>query len=286
MARFSDRIGLTRAHAILQTDSMNDDLRNSLWNALAVTLADVHAIKDEYDEPTEGYYFVARLWLDYFKKPLDDMPDWWRDALKVLKLAYTKAEWFEVYNFVEAVVESLEGLDKNYRTERGPSFRNLCNRYLEREMAGYRVIGSHVVAITSEAEIQAVEEALTMRDRFRPISTHLATAVALMSDKKNPDYRNSIKESISAVEAACQLITGDPKSTLGQALKALESKNVNIHPSLRLGFDKLYGWTSDAGGIRHAILEESTLRFDDAKFMLVACSAFVNFLKASAPTGE
>lgn len=40
----------------------------------------------------------------------------------------------------------------------------------------------------------------------------------------------------------------------------------------------MYGYTSDEDGIRHSLLEESTLKFMDAKFMLVSCSAFINFL--------
>lgn len=35
-------------------------------------------------------------------------------------------------------------------------------------------------------------------------------------------------------------------------------------------------------GIRHAILEEPNVGFHEAKFMLVACSAFVNFLISKA----
>ncbi len=40
---------------------------------------------------------------------------------------------------------------------------------------------------------------------------------------------------------------------------------------------KLYGYSSDEDGIRHAILEEKEIGFDEAKFMLVACSGFVNY---------
>jgi hypothetical protein len=90
-------------------------------------------------------------------------------------------------------------------------------------------------------------------------------------------YRNSIKESISAVEAMCKLAAHDDKATLGQVLPKM-----GLHPALRDGFNKLYGYTNDADGIRHALLEESTLTFDDAKFMLVACAAFINYLKAKA----
>jgi hypothetical protein len=106
--------------------------------------------------------------------------------------------------------------------------------------------------------------------------------VDLFSDRKSPDYRNSVKESISAVEAICKIITGDEKATLGQALKKLEDKGLHLHAALRNAFSSLYGYTNDAEGIRHALLEEPTLDFDDAKFMLVSCSAFVNYLAAEA----
>jgi hypothetical protein len=43
----------------------------------------------------------------------------------------------------------------------------------------------------------------------------------LFEGRKATDFRNSIKESISAVEAMCQILTGDDKATLGQALKKL-----------------------------------------------------------------
>jgi len=95
-----------------------------------------------------------------------------------------------------------------------------------------------------------------------------------------PNYRNPIKESISAVESLCNLITGR-KDTLGDALKKLEAKVV-IHPALKKGFSSIYGYTSDADGIRHGLLEETNLDFEDAKFMLVSCSAFVNYLIAKS----
>jgi len=47
-------------------------------------------------------------------------------------------------------------------------------------------------------------------------------------------------------------------------------------------YSKLYGYTSDSDGIRHALLKENKLNFEDAKFMLVSCSAFVNYLTIKA----
>ena len=108
------------------------------------------------------------------------------------------------------------------------------------------------------------------------VSTHIRLALEKLSDRSKPDYRNSIKESISAVEAACKLISGDDKATLTPALRKISG----LHPALIQAFEKLYGYTCDAEGIRHALTEEENLDQNDAKYMLIACSAFVNYLIA------
>jgi len=60
-------------------------------------------------------------------------------------------------------------------------------------------------------------------------------------------------------------------------LKKIKDK-IGLHPALEKGFGAIYGYTSDQGGIRHAMIDESTCDFEDAKYMLVSCSAFVNYL--------
>jgi hypothetical protein len=97
-------------------------------------------------------------------------------------------------------------------------------------------------------------------------------------NKTKPDYENSVKESISAIEAKCKLILNDKKVTLGLALKSLEDKGVKIHTSLKEGFIKLYGYSCDEAGIRHANGLDMNTTYEEAKFMLVACSAFLNYL--------
>lgn len=87
------------------------------------------------------------------------------------------------------------------------------------------------------------------------------------------------------MEALCKTIANDDKATLGQALDVIERTHaVDFHGALKRAFDSLYGYTSSAEGIRHSLglLEEPDLNFDDAKFMLVSCSAFVNYLVSKA----
>ncbi len=112
-----------------------------------------------------------------------------------------------------------------------------------------------------------------------PVSDHIKRAIELFSDRKDPDYRNSVKESISAVEALVKSICGSEKGTLGALLKEL-SRTQAIHPALVGAFKTLYGYTSDANGIRHALSDEDSVSFEEAKFMLVACSAFINYVRS------
>ncbi len=78
------------------------------------------------------------------------------------------------------------------------------------------------------------------------------------------------------------MITGDQDATLGKALARLEGKIGKYPHSLRNAFNQLYDYTSGAEGIRHGLLGESHLDIEDAKFMLIACSAFINYLVAKA----
>ena len=133
-----------------------------------------------------------------------------------------------------------------------------------------------VLPISNEEELETVNEA--NKTPYSPVNEHIQKAISLL--KKEPsDYANSVKESISSVEALCQIIIGDKSATLGKAIKKLKEKGVIIPPALEWAFDKLYGYTSSEGGIRHALSEGDTPpTFDDAKYMLVSCSAFVNYL--------
>ena len=77
----------------------------------------------------------------------------------------------------------------------------------------------------------------------------------------------------------CQILTGNDNATLGDCLKKLKD---SIHPAMKEAFLKLYGYTSDANGIRHANgLGEGDSTFAEAKYMLVSCSSFISYLSES-----
>jgi len=268
--KFSERYGYSPTKDI-QIKNINTNLKNSLWNQIITYVLNPSQPPGFRQKANNIYLFIKNgIWGDHLKIPIDDFSTF--HYIADLREIYNSLIWYKIYDLLEYIV-------KNHPSERLKKiFIQECNRILKREISGYRFIDEIISIITSEEEIANVEEAMKDEDPFKPVSIHIKNALKLFTDRKAPDYRNSIKESISAVESICNIITGEKKSTLGQALKEVEKK-IPIHKALKSAFQNLYGYTSDAEGIRHALMVESDLDHEDAKFMLISCSAFVNYLK-------
>lgn len=256
---------------------MTEELRNSLWNALHVAVWEsVGFMHDRHGNLPQIDDFSTHLWFKFFKKPVDQRPtyvhhDRSERILKIIRDYFFNAKWHEVYDFIEFVVMAFK--------KAKPRLTEFLNTVLTAEMSAYRFIDGKLVDIIDEQEVAMLEEALA-DTRFAAVAAHLGRALALLADRKHPDYRNSIKESISAVEAMARLLSGNYRATLGEALKSLE-KGGKLHSALKEGFSKLYGYTNDEHGIRHAMLDEPDLNQADAKYFLLSCTSFTNYLKAS-----
>lgn len=264
--KFSERKNFKTYSTLIQTNEMNAELRISLWNVLL--LFKWNFKHNYFEEKIED--FSRYLWFAYLKKPIDERPDTPYKILQIIRTYFMECDWHEVYDFLEFTL-------MYYKDEQLTEY---INAVLERELSGYRFINGIISDITDCQEKEMLEQALGDND-FPGVRAHLERAFKMLSDKKSPDYRNSIKESISAVESLAIILSDCPKATLGEALKIIEKKG-KLHSALKDGFSKLYGYTSDEGGIRHAMLEEPNLSAADAKFFLLSCTSFINYLKSKA----
>lgn len=268
---FSQRYGYKTIKDVIQIDSINRELKTGLWNVLTINYWNRLLSYDRIENDMFLYELVHIIWTDFFKNPIDEIDDYWSESLNFIKkFFFEDGEWFEIYDFLEFIAKNTAFEDVL------DSFISECNVIMERELSGFRFINRVIVRITSEIEISEIETAVNNSSLG---SQHLSTALELLSNKSNPDYRNSIKESICAVESISKQLAGQRKGELKNALYVLETKlGFQLHGALKEGFLKIYGYTSDDSGIRHGLTEEGNLDFEDAKFMLVACSAFVNYL--------
>ena len=228
-----------------------------------------------YDRQSETIHGIIKItWIKYFKMPVDTCPSFdpsnHDSSYNQLRNQFFTAEWWEVFDLVEFLISHIQ-------RDFAPKLTDLLNNVLETENSAYRVVNGEITEITDEQEIQSIETAF--ESPSHGARKHFENALKLLSDRKDPDYPNSIKESISAVESACRTVSGNPKATLGDCLKAIQ-KDRPLHPAFKEALNKLYGYTSDEGGIRHSLSDApaAQLSYADAKFMLVTCTAFVNYL--------
>ena len=100
------------------------------------------------------------------------------------------------------------------------------------------MVNDSLVRNIEEHEIASIENAIN-KHKYNGVKIHMQKALEHISDKNNPDFRNSIKESISSVESICAIICGKENATLGEALKIIDkNKKIELHPSLIEGYKK------------------------------------------------
>jgi hypothetical protein len=256
--RFSDRIGVTQPKTLLQRDVLDTPLKNLLWEVCLNILQE----EDRRDVATTR----REIWIHFFKRSTDTMPPYGRDARARIREWFYSSDWYDVYNFIEFVAQM------------HPKSADAFNFFLTQEKSIYRLIDGQLCPISDETEVDSVKNALSVPDRFGGARRHVSEALAMYSRKPTPDYRNAIKEAISAVESAAKIISNDEHATLGDAIKKI-GQNHPMHGAFKEAILKLYGYASDENGIRHALLTDtSNVGEAEAHFMIVACSALINYM--------
>ncbi|AFY62050.1 AbiJ-NTD4 domain-containing protein [Synechococcus sp. PCC 6312] len=272
---FSHRNGLKEYKKTIQIKSVDKELRNSLWTLLIthyyLDLVNYRQLLSNQQKNHLTILFL-QLWTSHFKEPLDEMPALDKHSnnsfYHYLRSYFFNCNYGDLYDLLEFIV-------KNSHPDFNEDFIKETNKALERENSAYRFIGNEVVEITCNEEINEIDDALSTP--FSSVKTHLQTALQLLSDKKRPDYRNSIKESISAVESLVRIVCKDDNMILSDGLKPIQAK-LEIHPALIKGLGAIYAYTSDESGVRHSIKDRDVPEYAEAKLMLVICSSFVNYL--------
>lgn len=283
---FSERIGKPTCAVTIQLDEFDDRTRtfisNLLFDFLQITFQnDAQFRKQPYGNTPVPLSsdFCKNLGQDVFsfRNHLQEgyVYNWVDFYTSNIENALDNAPYNEILDLLEYICNWLSAKTNSCSEH----FQRNFNTLFQQEYVGYRFISKRIVPITDELEISEIEQAC--KTPFDGARAQLQKALGFLSDRENPDYKNCVKESISAVEATCRIIAEKDSATLGEALKLLAKHGLKLHPCLNSGIDKLYSYACDQGGVRHAEHEaESIVTFEEAKFMMVTCSAIVNYLVA------
>lgn len=284
MQNFSGRSGIKDPRSA-QIGSMSITLKNRLWN-------DVHKYLEAgikysatgyqtagFDNKTYNL-IVNRLLGNFYGEKITRFNNNAKVLIRVLEKKYDSQTWNEIYDFFEFILSEINKDDRI-------SFTNAIQKTLSDENAGYCLSNGIFIPIDNEADLTEIHDAES--ESPDEVKEHLAKAKKFLSPRnETPDYQNSIKESISAVEATLRHINQNEK-ILSENLKELP---FDLHTALKDSLNKLYGYTSDASGIRHSAkiyrnkLNTQKPNKSEGRFMLIVCSAFINLLNNKNETKE
>lgn len=267
MSLFSERYGYTKPSDVMIREQITPEIQNAICSCF-----------DRMEDDGYHYYYVTLqkyLWTEFLHRrelSFNVNPN----LLVATNFIEDKNKpWYEKLDLIDKSIEYLMANHIPYVKD----FIFDLNHEFEQLHFAYRIVDNQIVEITSKEEIRSIEDAISNNDN--PIRTHFQAALQLYAKRPEGDFRNSIKESISAVEVFCRDKTGE--ETLGKALKRWEKSEITIPQILNTAFDKLYAYTNQPDtGIRHALMDSSatyTPSSAEALFMLVACSAFINYLE-------
>lgn len=283
---FSDRMGIKKENVEVQIGDLDERTRiaivndiDFLWNVLVEdNHRKIYLTPNSIEKSRNRTDIINRILSKVYSKKVDHsivITNYRHNADEFYYNTILNDQWHNALDVIEFVIQELAFFSDTCGIKVEPY--KFLNDTFEKEFVGYRFIDGIITPIIDELEIEELETALSTP--YSEVNGFLKNSLRSLSNRDAPDYEHSIKESITAVERICSIIVDDPTATLGRTLKKLEDAGLAIHPSLKSAFNKLYGYTTDAAGIRHAGQlggPEST--FEEAKFMLVTCCAFVNYL--------
>ena len=201
--KFSERYGYVKPVEVLKRGFLDAEGITALCNCydhLAMWF-------NHYDVNTGGHCYdesytklEEATWCFFMNQRRDDFYGY--NCHKIAATEYLQSdqnEWYTKFDLIEFSIRVLRNMtpqgDRHFAAVVG-NFIKILNSTFKRLDYAYRVVDDQIVEITDQEEIAAIEEAVKQNST---IKTHLSEALKLMSNRQASDYRNSIKESISAV---------------------------------------------------------------------------------------
>lgn len=267
---FSQAEGLAELPAPLALKEISSEVRAVLWKVIHDSITG----DMKRSSMTTG---LGRTWEVILKDKhvffdhlmIDEFSTNAKLAMASLKTVIAHGAYNELFDLIQFILR---------HPATSTTFASHIATALKMGRAAYTVVDEDtIVPLASEAEGTALIVALADLDGgpFKGARTHLKNAAQRLHDGS---WADSVRESISAVEAVARVWAPSAK-TLDPALRLLGGAH-RLHPALLAGFGKLYGFTNDEKGLRHALLDEESAAVDeaDAVYMLGACAAFTSYL--------
>ena len=258
---FSEEMGLVPEKPI-QIKELDARSRVRIWNFIK-----------NIDFPEDRWKYVV----DKIGKPVEDKDIYNYQVVEKL-LNNSNTEWYVYYDVLE-ILHDVYSQDESAKVDysRAYSFQTSVNNLMKELRTEYKMQNGRFIRIGCEMDGEEIETALnTPTDVVRD---HLNKAVDSYSRRDIPDYANTERESIMALESLSNVLVGK-KLDLNKAIDEMEKRGKKLHSALKDAIKKLYAYASDEDGVRHGGIDVSNVNEEEARLIMVVSSAVVNFMVA------
>ena len=272
---FSQRYGYEELPQPMRLEEISDDLRREIWNAVRAFLLKyrIESIQGTRLH-ANGQRFIERALGRFAKQPEENIQTGYRAVMDNCRIIVMTDRFNRVLDFLQSMID--EEKDST-------AFADTIEGLFERHVAAYRLdmsgFSCQFFPCSSGEQANAIQQALeTLREGgMEGATTHLRDAAGHINAGQ---FADSISDSIHAVESAARVLDPEASKNLTPALNSLEKAGVLEHRALKEAFAKLYGYTSDEEGIRHALVYRGSANvgLEEALFMFGACASFAAYL--------
>lgn len=188
-----------------------------------------------------------------------------------------KAEWFEVYDFIEKIADALDSRFPSRRAvnrETLEQFTTILNDAFLRKGVGWQLVERRIQIRGPESFEVTVRQAKDLLDAsgLQVAHNEMHEALLDLSRRPEPDVTGAICHGMAALECVAREATGNTKATLGELVKKFPSL---LPKPLDDALGKIWGFTSERG--RH-LRENDAPDIREAEFVVELAGCITSYL--------
>lgn len=281
---FSDRNNIKCINRDIQFCDLDERTRIIICNYLYLYFIDFFKDQNNSNDDlrkTEILKLFKSIYIFVYVLPFDEFPNKGTFYLynRLIKDQIISASYDDVFTLLEYLCDYLYKSKISFMFfKENKNLYDTLNRIFEEEYVGYRFVNKQIIPITNHEEIEEINSACCTP--FDLVNISIKKSINFIADRKNPDYQNSIKESVLAIETLCNQFD-KTNGTLNAILKSWKKRDdIYCHPHLNSAITELYSFASEANQIRHGNSSETSgnVGFEEAKLVLTICSSVINYI--------
>jgi hypothetical protein len=216
---------------------------------------------------------------------IDNYPDQFQTFREEFLWVLDQANWPRVFTFCERIysrlltdaytkLESLEYIRKYFSDE--------INQLLMEENMDYKFIdGQFERRGRAQTQKSIKKMGFVLSDsNLIEVRKHFNKAIKFFNQTLEPDYHNSVKEALCALECAIEICTGkDASNNFTKVMKELEgSTKEKIPAPISQSIQKIYAYRGSGQGVSHSAPKGYRVTELEAELVLNLIAAFITYI--------